>query len=84
MLISRSLIVAAMLAGLGAVSFAQAPASVPTTQSPAGVSAGGPVAATDGQQQAGVKKVASKRKPAKKQQKIAKKRITKRVAKPVA
>lgn len=80
MLISRNLIVAALLTGLAAVSFAQTPASATTTQSPAGVSASGPVAATDGQQQAGVKKLASKRKPAKKQQKIAKKRVAKPVA----
>ena len=78
MLISRTLIVAALFAGLSAASMAQTPASGTTPHSPAAASASQPLAATDGKPQAGAKKLTSKRKPAHKQ--LAKKKLSKRAA----
>ncbi len=79
MIFSRTLIVAALLAGLSVASRAQTTPAVGTT--PQGVSDASqsqPLAATDGKPQAGAKKLTSKRKPAHKQ--LAKKKLSKRAA----
>ncbi len=78
MLISRTLIAAALFAGLSTASMAQTPAASPTPHNPAAASTSQPLAATDAKPQAGAKKVTSKRKPAHKQ--LAKKKLSKRAA----
>ena len=85
MLKSKNLLLAALLAGLASVSFAQTPAAGTTTESTAAASASKPVAEAAGtHEKANVKKVASKKRPAKMHHKVAKKHVAKPAAKPAA
>ena len=78
---TRNLIVTALLAGLATVSFAQTPANGTATDSAATASASKPAAETAGKHhKAAVNKVTSKKRPAKKHHKVAKKHATKPVA----
>lgn len=81
MLKSKNLLLAALLAGLATGSFAQTPAAGTATESTAAVSTSKPVAEAAGKHdKTNMKKVTSKKKPAKKHHKVAKKHVVKTAA----